>query len=66
MAWTYTVREKALRNRQQKAVKRDGEIREKKRLHPDLSLYTLAKKFRCSHMTIKRALDKQTVLDIVG
>ena len=64
MAWTLTVREKALRNRQQKAVVRDAEIIEKKRLHPELSLYDLAKDFNVSHMTIKRALDKQSVLDI--
>lgn len=63
MAWTLTVREKALRNRQQKAIVRNGKIRDAKAANPGLSLYDLAGKFKCSHMTIKRALDKQTSLD---
>ena len=64
MAWNFTHRQKGLRNRKQKAVVRNGKIRAAKADNPNLSLHKLAGKFKVSHMTIKRALDKQTLLDI--
>lgn len=63
MAWDNERREKSLRTKQRKAVLRNGKIRKAKAKKPDLTLYELAGKFDCSHMTIKRALAQQTTMD---
>ena len=64
MAWTQSSRDKAVRNKRQNALIRDGEIRAVKRARPYLTLHELADQFGVSHMTIKRALDKQLTLDV--
>ena len=66
MAWTQSSRDKAVRKKRQKAEIRDGEIRAVKRARPYLTLQSLACQFGVSHMTIKRALDKQLTLDVEG
>lgn len=64
MAWTNHTRALALKVKQTKAEIRDSQIRESKRLHPWQTLHDIAANFGVSHMTVKRALDKQTELDL--
>lgn len=59
MAWSKHTRALGLKVRQTKAEIRDSQIRDMKRKKPWLTLHELAGMFGVSHMTVKRALDKQ-------
>ena len=62
MAWNKQTRALGLKVRQTKAEIRDSQIREEKHQRPYLTLHDLASRFGVSHMTVKRALDKQNAL----